>query len=74
VPEWFTPERSTARPNFAYYPFGGDPRICIGNNFALMEMQLILATLAQRYRLARRKCHYSLKKGHLCDKDVIFNG
>jgi cytochrome P450 len=50
-PERFTPERSIDRPKFAYYPFGGGPRGCIGQNFALMEMQLILATLAQRYRL-----------------------
>ena len=51
-PERFLPERSKERPRFAYYPFGGGPRKCIGSNFALMEMQLILATLAQRYRLA----------------------
>ena len=50
-PERFTPERSAGRPHFAYFPFGGGPRICIGNNFALMEMQLILATIAQRYKL-----------------------
>jgi cytochrome P450 len=37
-------------PRFAYFPFGGGPRLCIGNNFALMEAQLILATLAQRFR------------------------
>lgn len=54
-PERFTPARSTGRPHFAYFPFGGGPRQCIGNNFALMEAQLILATLAQHYapRLAR---------------------
>jgi cytochrome P450 len=50
-PERFTPERSAGRPHFAYFPFGGGPRVCIGNNFALMEMQLILATVAQRYTL-----------------------
>ena len=50
-PERFTPERSAGRPHFAYFPFGGGPRMCIGNNFALMEMQLILATIAQRYKL-----------------------
>ena len=50
-PERFTPERSAIRPHFAYFPFGGGPRMCIGNNFALMEMQLILATIAQRYTL-----------------------
>ncbi|HET6312893.1 MAG TPA: cytochrome P450 [Chloroflexia bacterium] len=50
-PERFTPERSAQRPPYAYFPFGGGPRLCIGNNFALMEGQLILATMAQRYRL-----------------------
>lgn len=50
-PERFTPERVAERPKFAYFPFGGGPRLCIGNNFALMEAQLIVATLAQRYRL-----------------------
>ena len=50
-PERFTPERSASRPRFAYFPFGGGPRQCIGNNFAMMEAQLILATVAQRYRL-----------------------
>jgi cytochrome P450 len=50
-PERFTPERSASRPHYAYFPFGGGPRMCIGSNFALMEMQLILATVAQRYKL-----------------------
>jgi cytochrome P450 len=50
-PERFLPERVAARPRYAYFPFGGGPRQCIGNNFALMEIQLVLATLARRYRL-----------------------
>jgi cytochrome P450 len=50
-PERFTPERSADRPHYAYFPFGGGPRMCIGSNFALMEMQLGLATVAQRYKL-----------------------
>lgn len=50
-PERFSPERVAARPAYAYLPFGGGPRVCIGNNFALMEAQLILSTIAQRYRL-----------------------
>lgn len=50
-PERFTPEREAALPKFAYIPFGGGPRICIGNSFALMEARLLLATIAQRYRL-----------------------
>lgn len=50
-PERFTPERSAERPAFAYFPFGGGPHLCIGNGFAMTEAQLILATVAQRYRL-----------------------
>jgi cytochrome P450 len=50
-PERWTPEQPVDRPRFAYFPFGGGPRLCIGNNFALMELQLILATVAQRVRL-----------------------
>ena len=47
----FTPERVASRPHYAYFPFGGGPRLCIGNAFAMMEAHLILATVAQRYRL-----------------------
>jgi cytochrome P450 len=50
-PERFLPERSAERPKFVYLPFGAGPRQCIGNHFALIEAQLIVATLAQRYRL-----------------------
>jgi cytochrome P450 len=44
-------ERGQGRPKFAYFPFGGGPRICIGEGFAWMEGVLILATLAQRWRM-----------------------
>jgi cytochrome P450 len=55
-PEVFRPERwadglMQRIPRYAYFPFGGGPRICIGNNFAMMEATLILATIAQRYQL-----------------------
>jgi cytochrome P450 len=55
-PQTFQPERwagSLAKelPRFAYMPFGGGPRICIGNRFAMMEAVLILATVAQRFGL-----------------------
>ena len=50
-PERFSPERSANRPKFVYIPFGAGPRQCIGNHFALLEAHLIVATLAQRYRL-----------------------
>ncbi len=49
-PDRFTPEQAAARPRYAYFPFLGGPRQCIGNTFALMEGTLILATLAQRFR------------------------
>ncbi len=50
-PEHFSPKKVAARPRFAYFPFGAGARQCIGNNFALMEAQLIIATVAQKYRL-----------------------
>jgi cytochrome P450 len=50
-PERFTPERVAERPPFAYFPFGGGPRQCIGNTFALVETQLVLAAIVQRFRL-----------------------
>jgi cytochrome P450 len=49
-PERFTPERVKARPEFAYLPFGGGPRVCVGNHFALLEGQVAMAVMAQRYR------------------------
>jgi cytochrome P450 len=50
-PERFAPEHAAARPRFAYIPFGGGPRICIGAAFAMAEATLMLATIAQHYRL-----------------------
>jgi cytochrome P450 len=50
-PERFSRERSATRPRFAYLPFGGGPRICIGAQLALTEVSLLVATMAQRYRL-----------------------
>jgi cytochrome P450 len=50
-PERFSPARAQNRPRYAYFPFGGGPRQCIGRDFALVEAQLILATIAQRYEL-----------------------
>ena len=47
----FTPERVEARPRYAYLPFGGGPRQCIGNGFAMMEAQIILAMVAREKRL-----------------------
>jgi cytochrome P450 len=56
-PERFSPERSADRPKFAYIPFGAGPRQCIGNQFALIETQLSVATFAQSYRLHLRPGH-----------------
>ena len=50
-PERFTPERAAQRPRFAYIPFAAGPRQCIGSGFAMTETQLVLGTLAQRFRL-----------------------
>jgi cytochrome P450 len=50
-PERFSPERSAGRARFAYLPFGGGKRICIGAAFSLAEATILLATLAQRYSL-----------------------
>ena len=50
-PDRWLPERAKAIHRYAYFPFGGGPRICIGNHFAMMEAQLLLATLIRAYRL-----------------------
>jgi cytochrome P450 len=50
-PDRFTPERQASRPKFSYFPFGGGPRVCIGEQFAWMEGVILLATIAQRWRL-----------------------
>jgi cytochrome P450 len=52
-PDRWLPERQQARPRFAYFPFGGGNRVCIGESFAWMEGILVLATLARRWRLER---------------------
>ena len=50
-PERFAPGARTDRPRLAYLPFGGGPRICIGNSFALMEHAIVLATVVRHWRL-----------------------
>ncbi|HZD30205.1 MAG TPA: cytochrome P450 [Candidatus Angelobacter sp.] len=47
---WLT-QNEQALPKFAYFPFGGGPRVCIGSNFALMEAVVLLAAVAQRYQI-----------------------
>lgn len=51
VPERFAEENAKRLPKYAYLPFSSGPRVCIGNTFAAMEAVLLLATIAQRYRL-----------------------
>jgi cytochrome P450 len=50
-PERFTPEARQSRPKFAYFPFGGGPRVCIGERFAWMEGTLLLASIVQNWRM-----------------------
>jgi len=48
-PDRFSPERIAQRSRFAYFPFGAGPRVCIGSNFALMEMQFCLAMIFRMF-------------------------
>jgi cytochrome P450 len=61
-PEKFRPDRwrgdlAKQLPRFAYFPFGGGPRVCIGNRFAMMEAVLVLATMVQQFRIERVNGH-----------------
>jgi cytochrome P450 len=50
-PDRFTPEREAARHRYAYFPFGGGPRACIGQYFSMLEAVLIVSRLMQSYRV-----------------------
>jgi cytochrome P450 len=50
-PERWTEEFESSLPRYAYFPFGGGPRACVGASFAMMEMILVLATIGKKYRL-----------------------
>lgn len=52
-PDNFAPERVKARHRYLHLPFGAGPRVCVGANFAMMQAQIILATLLARYRFTR---------------------
>lgn len=56
-PDRWTPEFRERLPRFAYYPFGGGPRLCIGEGFAWMEAMLVLATLGQRWAMRHDPGH-----------------
>ncbi len=51
-PERFESEQDSERHRYAYLPFGGGARVCVGNSFATMEAQILLATIAQRFSLS----------------------
>ncbi|MBL7777201.1 MAG: cytochrome P450 [Chitinophagales bacterium] len=63
-PERFAPEVRNKIDRFVYFPFGGGPRLCIGNNFALIEMQLILIQLYRKFR-------FRLKPGFQVDMEPL---
>ena len=50
-PDRFLPEAEQKRPRYAYFPFGGGPRTCLGYSFAMMEAEIILSMISQRYAL-----------------------
>jgi cytochrome P450 len=50
-PDRWSPEKAQKLPRFAYFPFGGGPRQCIGTSFAMMEATLLLATIAHKFQL-----------------------
>jgi cytochrome P450 len=50
-PDRFGPGRAEGIPEYAYFPFGAGPHVCVGNTFAMMEITLVVTTLAQRFRL-----------------------
>jgi cytochrome P450 len=61
-PESFRPERwlngeTSDLPKFAYFPFGGGPRLCIGNSFAIVETVICLSTIARRFRFRHAPGH-----------------
>lgn len=61
IPERFENNLIKSLPAYAYFPFGGGPRVCIGNHFAMMEAVLVLACLYQRYSFTPTRNHHEVK-------------
>jgi cytochrome P450 len=57
VPDRWSPEFEKSLPPYVYFPFGAGPRVCIGNNFAMMEAVLLLAGIMQKF-------HFQLDERH----------
>jgi cytochrome P450 len=61
IPERFNNHYMKTLPPYAFFPFGGGPRVCIGNHFALMEAVLVLACIAKRYRVKLILGHHTVR-------------
>ncbi|MFY4777393.1 cytochrome P450 [Metabacillus sp. RGM 3146] len=61
IPERFENNFMKTLPLFAFFPFGGGPRVCIGNHFAMMEAVFVIACIAKRYRLRLAPDHHEVK-------------
>ncbi len=69
-PERFTPEAKASRPKFSYFPFGGGPRLCMGEPFAMLEGVILLASIARRWRLRLAPGHkVEVRAEHLLRAD-----
>ena len=64
-PDRFAPEKVKSRHRCAYLPFGAGPRVCIGSNFAMLEMAVILATLVRGFRFKPAPGHQIALATHL---------
>ena len=63
-PERFAPELRNSIDRFVYFPFGGGPRVCIGNNFAMLEMEIILITLYRQFK-------FRVKEGFIVEPEPL---
>ena len=78
-PERFSPDRwldeqVKAAPKFAYFPFGGGPRTCIGASFAAMEAASVLAAIAQRFQIWVAEVHWSAVTHHYTPTQARHSG